>query len=379
MKKLFLIYTLAVITMLTACGRHAAQHAPTDDTPDSTLTVKYAHGFTVDYFADYKRVTINNPWIDNAVLATYYLVKTDTANVPTDGTKIRIPLTHLAVTSCTHYAFLEVIDELHSISGICNPELVYNDTIRQRYADKQIISLGDAFDTNTERLLALKPNALMLASYNQQDNNAKRLAESGIPLIFNNEWTEPNALARAEWLKLVAVFYDKESIAATYFDTIESNYIEAKIAAQLATNQPTVMAGSNFKGTWYMPGGQSYMGQLFADAGANYFYSDDTSNGSLPLNFETVLLHFSQADVWLNAPTATMHELFALDERHQLFKAAKTGCVYGFYARTRNGGANDFWESGVVHPDVILNDLIWALHPTIADYHTPTYICKLAP
>lgn len=376
-------YVLSTIVigalLLTACGRHRTQQAADAAIPDSTLTIKYAHGFKIDYFADYKRITINNPWIDDAVLATYYLVKSDTIEVPTDGIKIGIPLDHLAVTSCTHYAFLDIIGELHRISGICNPELAYNDTIRQRYADKQIVSLGDAFDTNTERLLALKPAGLMVASYNQQDNNAKRLSASGIPLIYNNEWTEPNALARAEWLKLVAAFYDKESMAAAYFDTIENNYIEAKIAAQLMPTQPTVMAGSNFKGTWYMPGGQSYMGQLFADAGANYFYSDNTSNGSLPLNFETVLMHFAQADVWLNAPTATMHELFAMDERHQLFKAAQNGRVYGFYARTRNGGANDFWESGVVHPDVILKDLIWALHPAESGAYTPTYINKLTP
>ena len=379
MKARLTTYALVAVALLSACGRQATSTDSDGRQPDSTLTVKYAHGFLVDYFTDYKRITIKSPWVDDAILATYYLVKSDTVHVPDGATKIVIPLRHVAVTSCTHYAFLDIIGELSGISGICSPELAYNALVRQRYADKQIVSLGDAFDTNTERLLALKPDALMLASYNQQDNNAKRLAESGIPLIYNNEWTENSVLARAEWLKLVAAFYDKEAMAATYFDTIENNYIEAKIAAQLMPTHPTVMAGSNFKGTWYMPGGQSYMGQLFADAGATYFYSDNAENGSLPLSFETVLHHFAQADVWLNAPTATMHELLAMDERHQLFKAAQNGCVYGFYARTRAGGANDFWESGVVRPDLILQDLMWALHPDETVGYTPTYICKLTP
>ena len=49
-----------------------------------------------------------------------------------------------------------------------------------------------------------------MASYNQQDEQAKRLQQSGVNLVFNNEWTESSLLARAEWIKFVAAFYSKE-------------------------------------------------------------------------------------------------------------------------------------------------------------------------
>lgn len=375
MKRHHIICTAAVALLLGSCGRAAA---PGDRTqPDSTLQVKYATGFAVDYCDGYKRVTVKNPWAADEILATYYLVEADSAQTPTDGCKIRIPIGSMAVTSCTHYAFLEAIGEINSVTGVCNPELAYNADIRKRFAEGAVSSLGDAFNTNTERLLALKPDALMLAYYNQQDGNSKRLQTSGIPLIYNNEWTESTVLARAEWVKLVAAFYGKEALADSLFDRIEHDYLAAAETAQAATRKPTVLAGGNFKGTWYMPGGKGYMARLFADAGADYFYKNDTSAASLPLNFETVLHNFAQADVWLNAPTATMDELFAMDTRHKLFKAAKEGEVYGFYARTLAGGANDFWESGVVRPDLILKDLVWALHPDLSDGYRPTYINKL--
>ncbi len=377
MKRLWYIL-FGLILLCTACGKQTTQSSDTAQA-DSTLVLKYAEGFKVDYFDDYKRVTVKNPWKNDADLAVYYLVKSDSANVPEGATKIRIPLKSIAATSCTHYEFLQILGEIETVSGICNPEMTYNATLRQRYADGKIENLGDAFNTDMEKLLALRPDILLIASYNQQDNNAQRLQRSQIPVVYNNEWTESSVLARAEWLKFVAAFFDKENIATEFFDTIENNYIEAKIMAQLAKNQPTVMAGGNFKGTWYMPGGASFMGQLFADAGADYFYKNDSTTGSLPLNFETVLHNFAQADVWLNAPTATMHELFAMDERHKLFQAAKNGEVFGFYARMHGNSANDFWESGVAHPDLILKDLIWALHPEISQEYTPTYICKLTP
>lgn len=374
MKSHHIIFAIGTALLLTACGHAATQSARTES--DSTLTVKYATGFEVDYFSHYKRVTINNPWAAGETLAVYYLTQNDTVQVPTDGVKLTTPLKRLAVTSCTHYEFLQMLGCLESVVGVCNPELAYNATIRSRFAEGKITSLGDAFNTNTECLLALHPDALMLASYNQQDNNSKRLQASGIPLIYNNEWTESTALARAEWIKLVAAFYDQEALACQLFDTIESNYLQAKTLATNIDHKPTVMAGGNFKGTWYMPGGRGYMAQLFADAGADYLYKDNEETASLPLSFETVLHQFANAEVWLNAPTATMSELLAMDARHGLFTAAKSGEVYGFYARTLPSGANDFWESGVAHPDLILKDLIWALHHINIE-GAPSYINKL--
>jgi iron complex transport system substrate-binding protein len=270
------------------------------------------------------------------------------------------------------------LGELSTVKGVCTPHLIYNDTLRARYAAGQIQSLGDAHNVNLEQLLHLRPDVYFAASYNQQDEQAKRLQQSGVNLVFNNEWTEQSLLARAEWIKFVAAFYDKEAMADTIFTRIEYNYEAAKTIAQSVEQKPTVMAGGNFKGTWYMPSGASYMARLFADAGADYFYKDETStSASLALNFETVLSNFHDVDIWLNAPTTTIDALFQMDSRHRLFRSAREGRVYAFYRRTLPDGANDFWESAVARPDLVLKDLIWALHPNLLPDYTPTYIIQL--
>ena len=374
MKNLF--YFL-IIVLFCACGAKTPKGEALVREGEK-LDVRYAKGFDVFYGDNYKTAVVYNPWKEGEVQQIYYLVGNKEVETPNDGIKVVVPVENIAISSCTHVEFLNLLGEINSVVGVCTPHLMYNSDIRERYADGKIQSLGDAHNVNLEQLVHLRPDIYIAASYNQQDEQAKRLQQSGVKLVFNNEWTEQSLLARAEWIKFVAAFYNKEQLADSIFAGIEADYLEAVAIAQSVENKPAVMAGGNFKGTWYMPSGASYMGRLFADAGADYFYKNDTStNASLALNFETVLGNFHDVDVWLNAPTTTLSALMQMDERHGLFRAAREGRVFGFYGRTLPDGANDFWESAVARPDLVLKDLIWALHPQLLPDYESTYIIKV--
>ena len=82
------------------------------------------------------------------------------------------------------------------------------------------------------------------------------------------------------------------------------------------------------------------------------------------MSFEQVLHKFSTSDVWIGAPADSLSELVRIDERYAMFSPVKNDRVYNFNARKRSG-ANDFWESGVAHPELILSDLIKILHPEV--------------
>ncbi|MDY2943568.1 MAG: ABC transporter substrate-binding protein, partial [Paludibacteraceae bacterium] len=139
----------------------------------------------------------------------------------------------------------------------------------------------------------------------------------------------------------------------------------------------SIMSGASYRGTWYVPSGTTYMGCLFRDAGAAYAFADERTNGSIPLTMEQALRAFSEADVWVGANARTMDELRAIDEHHTWFKAYRTGRVYHFYNRTNSTGGNDFWETGVVHPEIILRDLQWALYPDLYPDYEPYFIGRL--
>jgi len=345
---------------------------------DSSLFIKYASGFLVSYFPDYKRVEVFNTRQKNISLAIYYLVSDSSIKTPIDGIRIQIPLQRLGITSCTHIEFLNILGVLSTVKGVTNPKLIYNQQLKQAYLQGDVIHIGDDIKINFEKLLLLNPDALMFANYgNYYDENRCRLQNTGIKLIYNNEWMEESPLARAEWIKFAAAFYNKECLADSIFRTIENNYIRAKNLAKNVTEKPSIISGGNFKGTWYMPSGKVFMSKLFIDAGGSYFYANDTNLGSLSLSFESVLLHQRHADVWLDAQANSIAELLAHDGRHTLFDAVKNKRIYAFNARSNEQGANDFWESAVAHPDLVLYDIIWALHPHLLLDYQPFYIRQL--
>ncbi|MEA4985583.1 hypothetical protein SDC9_33365 [bioreactor metagenome] len=371
----YIFLCLAVLSV-TACSTGSNKTDVISDSADSSVIV-YAKGFSIRYFSDYTQVIVNNPWKSGSIYATYFLVKDTQTEVPEGGVKILVPLKTIAPASVTHYEFLHLLGELNTVTGICQADIVYNKEIKKGIEEGRITDLGDAFHINVEKVLQLSPSALMMSGYNQKDANLQRISQAGIPVIYNNEWMETSLLGRAEWIKFVAAFYDKSQLADSIFSNIENRYNDIKQKVTNIKDKPDIMAGSNFRGTWYMPAGRSFMGQLFADAGSRYFYSNDTTTGSLPLNVEKVLRDFSDADIWLNCNFATLDELIKSDSKHALFKPVQTRQVYNFNKRMLPSGANDFWESAVARPDLLLSDVIAVLHPEILPDYELVYAEKL--
>ena len=370
------IYIFVLLFSAGACSGTTEQSAVSE--PESAMEIKYATGFSIAYFPNYKEITVHNPWQADSPLAVYYLVKDDTVTTPKNGTKIKIPLQTLGITSCTHIEFLNILGVLSSIKGSSTPELIYNTDLQRAFRSGKLVHLGDAFRIDFEKLLLLNPDALMITSYNNSvDDNVSRLQNAGIHLIYNQEWMEESLLGRAEWIKFMAAFYDKETLADSLFNRMEKNYQQAKLLASQAKEKPSILSGGNFKGTWYMPSGKGFMSTLFVDAGGSYCHIDDTTKISLPLSFESVLLQHQHDDVWLNAQATSIKELIAQDERHKLFDAVTNNRVYSFSARTNNKGANDFLEGAAAYPDIVLMDVIWALHPECMPDYQPYYIRKL--
>jgi len=292
-------------------------------------------------------------------------VKDDSVRVPQDGIKLRIPIRRLTVTSCTHIGFLKALGQLDVVYGICSPEIVYNREVFHPTDNHEVMNVGDAMTPDVERIIRTAPEAVMVSTYAQGDAATEKLRSLGVPIIYNNEWTENDPLARAEWIRFAGAFLDCLSQADSLFDEVVTAYNTLKTKVASVTEHRTIMSGNNFRGTWYMPAGSTYMGVLFRDAGADYFYANDTSHFSIPLGIEMVIRNFSNADVWVGCPARSLEELAKMDEKHTWFKSFKEGEVYNFARRTTESGGNDFWETGVVHPEYILSDLIQILYPSL--------------
>ncbi|MCD7901922.1 MAG: ABC transporter substrate-binding protein [Bacteroides sp.] len=344
----------------------------------TNIELSEAKLFAIAKADEYTQVTVYNPWKQGEIYDTYYLIKQEDTEVPSDGHKVRIPISSLMVNSATHLGFLELLGELDKVTGVCDANYIYSPVIRQGVNSGQIQNLGDAFNLDIERLLMLRPQAVMTTAYNAEDENSRRMKQTGLTLLYNIEWQEKTLLGRAEWIKFVGAFFDKLPQADSIYTHIETEYNKVKeLAAQQITDKPTVLSGQDFRGSWSMPGGKSFNAILFQDAGADYYYKNNESSGSISTSIEEALLHFSKADIWVNVQVNTLQELARMDSKYKLFKPYQTGFVYNNLRRTNETGGNDYWESGVARPDLLLRDMMKIFHPDLQPGYELTYMQKL--
>src|SRR5690606_10689351 len=155
------------------------------------------------------------------------------------------------------------------------------------------------------------------------------LTDAGIPLLLNAEWLETTPLGRAEWVKLVAALTNKEAIVNEKFRQIEERYLSLTALTKTVSNKPSVIIGMPFKGTWFVPDGDSYMTRFLSDAGCSYKWSDITGKGSLALNFETVAPEALKADFWLNVGYVhSKEEILSKDVRYAHFRPFKNENIF---------------------------------------------------
>lgn len=129
-----------------------------------------------------------------------------------------------------------------------------------------------------------------------------------------------------------------------------------------------------------MPTGQNFSTQLIADAGGDFLWKDAKPNNglNLSLDYEAVYAKAAGADIWLvNSLANTLSDVASADVKHKEFKAYKTGLVYNHNKRITPAGGSDYWESGVMSPDVLLADLICIFHPELIPGYTLHYYNKL--
>lgn len=333
---------------------------------------RYAHGFQVEKNENLTKLSVFNPWekAEN-ISVDYYLLKKASPLPDSLANKkvIRTPVERVICLSTTHIAFLDVLNETAAIAGVSGSQYVSNAEVRTRIEKGEIPDVGYGQNLNYEEIVSQQPELVMVYGVGSEVTSyTQKLEELGIPVILIAEYLEENPLGKTEWIKFIGALFEKETKAVNYFSEIESNYLELKNKVENKTNKPKVLVGSPYKETWWVPGGNSYMANLIADAGGDYLGKETGTNESYAISYENALAWGSQADVWINMGNLkSKKEIRAANERFARLKVFKEGEIYNNTKRLSSHGGNDFWESGTVHPDWILRDLIAIFYPDTMD------------
>ncbi len=377
------IYFL-ILTILLSCSNHSEKYVNNKLSSDDTIceNVKYAKGFNIIYHKNFKILKVFNPWQGANNVQYKYVLADNPKKVPEKYSKFQIiktPVKRVICLSTTHIAFIDFINETNSIIGISNIKYINNKKVNKLYQQNKIVDVGYDQNLNYELVISLKPDLVITYGVdNKSVNYINKLREFGIPVVINAEYLEREPLAKAEWVKFIAAFYNKSNLANTKFNIVENKYNRLKKISDTVTYRPTVLSGLPWKDTWYVPGGKSFAAQFIYDAGANYVFGSDTSHESLALDIETVFAKAQNADYWINTGTANrIGDIIDIDSRLNNFSALRNNCVYNNNNMINKYGGNDYWESGIVNPQIILKDLIRIFHPKIFPNYELYYYKKI--
>lgn len=374
MKKNYLF--LLLILILVSCSGNKQSAEVENNAIDTVYTVEYAKGFTVKKYADYKEVTVVDPWDSTRILQRYILVdktKALPSNLP-EGTLIRTPLSSVVAYSTIHCATLNEIGVLATVKGVCEPRYIDIDYIQEGIKNGTIADLGQAANPIIEKIVDVDPEAILATPI--QGRTYGSIDKAGIPVIETPDYMEPLPLGRAEWIRFYSLFFDKESQVDSLFSITVNHYNTIKDKMASVTNKPSVFIDMMYGNVWYISGGGSFISRMLSDAGATYVWSDDDKVASTPLAFEQVLDKAGEAQFWLikyNQPNdMTYNSLEKEYKPYSYFSAFKNQNIYEC-----NAARKSYYEDLPIHPDYILEDFAYIFHPDLFPDYTPRYYSKM--
>ena len=352
MRRAAQIALFVVCTLLVSCGSNGVVRET-----EPLYTPRYAKGFAIerDSESGVKYLVVKNPWQGAEGIAFY--TEIDTLSPPK----------RIIAMSSSHAAMLDAVGCADRIVGLSGCQFVYNPQLRQAVAEGKISEVGYDAAFNFEKICALKADIVLLYGVaGETKAMTSKLEELRIPYIYIGEYLEESPLGKAEWVVALATLCGKETEGKAFFAEVEKRYNTLCKEYSSASNKPRIMLNTPYRDTWFMPSHNSYMVRLIEDAGGEYVLDKNNkahSTTSKPISLEEALKLAIGADFWLNlGQTASLEELCAVAPRFAKVDAVRQGRIYNNTKRTNESRGSDFWESGAIRPDIILEDLVKIFH-----------------
>lgn len=356
------LFTLSLFTfLLLSCTRSKSSSSGLEPVP-----LRYATNLSCERGDGYTIWTLRDPWDTTQVLHRYILIKSANpdASLKEGGSVIHIPVRRAGVATAVHCGLIDELGKSHTIAGVCEKQYIDLPAVTQGLAAGTIADFGNGMNPNIERIMDVSPDVLLLTPF-EHSGGYGRVERLGIPIIECAEYMEVSPLARAEWIRFYGELFGAEALADSIFSSVEHNYrsLNAKLST-LNTPSPRLLTEMLYGGQWFVPCGQSTMGMMFRDAGANYLFSNRQGRGSVALPFETVLDEAHDADIWLlkfNSQQPLTYRQLASDyQPYTRFRAFRERHIFACDLAN-----NHFYEETPFHPDRLLRDLIILCHPEV--------------
>lgn len=362
-----LLFALLPLSLLSCSGR--------GNQPPATglSTLHYATNITCERGDGYSIWRLRNPW-DTAQVMHSYLLVSDSASaaalpsLTAPCSTIQVPVRKAGIATSVHCGLLDELGAGAAIAGVCEKQYIDLPVVTEGLQAGRIADFGNGMNPNIERIIDVAPEVLLLTPF-EHSGGYGRVESLGIPIIECAEYMEVSPLARAEWIYFYAELFGAQAAADSIFRQVETNYLALKAKTQPSADttslrRVSLLTEMLYGGQWFVPCGESTMGMMFADAGADYLFADRQGSGSVGLPFEAVLEAAQDAEVWLvkfNGATPLTYRQMAEDyQSYTRFRAFQQRHIWGC-----DLSRNHFYEQTPFHPDRLLRDLLIILHPEL--------------
>ena len=330
----------------------------------------YAKGFEITRHKDFTVVSVADPWDTTKVLQNYILVPAGNPlpdNLP-KGSVIRTPIKNAIMYTVVHTAVLEQLGALDAVKGICESQYLTSTKAKERVAEGKITDCGMATSPNVEKIMEIGGEIIIASPF--EHGGYGQVEKLGIPIFESADYMETHPLGRVEWIRVYGLLSGREAQADSLINATAESYNSLKRLAAGATERPRLMVERKYGSSWFIPGGASYMAQMYNDAGADYIFKDNQETGSVPYSFESVYERGLDADIWVLKYTMdrpmTYSDLKSEYLPYSDFAPFKNRRIY-----CSNTSESAYYENISIHPDRILADLVHIFHPELMPDHKP--------
>jgi cobalamin transport system substrate-binding protein len=349
-------------------GTALAISNPAADCFPNKVTIRHAKNFRVSYQKNYKVVTVQGNSPDQAltVASKLVLVQRGTPAPQLSGelahaTLVEVPARTAAVWVNEDVALLHLLGVADRVI-VTGPKSGYRE-LQEGYRSGRIRSTGSAL--NKEVLLDANPDVVIaLAAIKSHEVFLDELRALGLRAAGQYSWLERDALGRAEWIKFVSLFFNREREAELLFSEVESSYSELAARARAAEKKPDAF--------WATPNGAAWScsrndweAALLNDAGARNVLADNGPSRVVLLSDEFVVESAAQADSWITLEPGNLRN----GPSWTRLKAFRTGRVYDPYRPVAGLNGPEFSGIAGYRPDLMLRDLVSIFHPELLPHH----------
>ncbi len=326
------------------------------------IEIKYAKGFSISRSDTSTYLFIFDPSSGKAL---------DSLNISgLNSDEVRY-FQKIVAQSTTHFAFLQSIEKLDALLGLCG--INYLDVL-QKNALGATSEICNAQGLDIEQIVNLDPDLVFLYPFGDKDK--EQLKRLNINTLFLTEYMETSPLARAEWLKFFALITgvntkntDFEHIEQVYLNLIQAErethfhpadkYSDADLfSPDKSIPAPnTVVFNLPYGDTWDMPAGNSISATLVKDAGLKYFLRNEMNSGNLLFKLEEAYNYLSRAEFWVIIAARpndfSLNDLLAENRIYSTFPSVQFRKVIFC-----NTSATPYFSQGPIEPHILLQDLI---------------------